>query len=109
MWCEHWREPDFWRWFWQARVRFEVKAVLTLGLLAGILGGGWVAADRLSTAGASVSSVRTFSYETTVKKVITVREKGKLVRKLVPVVRRSFVTTTKLETNVITIPGGVQT
>jgi hypothetical protein len=109
MWRKHWREPDFWRWYWQTRVRFEAKALLSLVLLAAILGGGWVAADRLSSAGAATSQTQTFSYETTIQKVVTVREKGKLVRKVVPVVQRLFLTTTALRTNVVTVAGGVET
>lgn len=56
-----------------------------------------------------------FTFETTVEKVVTVREKGKLVRKLVPVVRKVFVkrqaqfkTLTDVTTDVIKTPGGVR-
>ena len=82
-----------------------------------MLGGGWIAADRLSTASASVSTADQFlTFETTVQKVVTVREKGKLVRKLVPVVRKVFVkrqaqfkTLTDVQTDVIKTPGGTRT
>ena len=88
---KHWRSLEFWRWWWHDRVRFEIKAAVTVVLLALMLSGGWIAADRLSTASASVSTANQFTFETTVEKVVTVREKGRLVRKLVPVVRKVFV------------------
>jgi hypothetical protein len=112
---KHWRSVEFWRWWWHDRVRFEVKAAVTVALLALMLGGGWIAADRLSTASASVSTANQFTFETTVEKVITVREKGRLVRKLVPVVRKVFVkrqtqfkTLTDIRTDVIKTPGGTR-
>ena len=114
---KHWRSLEFWRWWWQARVRFEVKALSAVVVLALMLGGGWIAADRLSTASASVSTADQFlTFETTVQKVVTLREKGKIVRKLVPVVRKVFVkrrtafkTTTDVRTSVVTLNGGVRT
>ena len=112
---KHWREPEFWRWWWHARIRFEVKAVGTVVVLALMLGGGWIAADRLSSASASGAAPPGFTFETTVEKVVTVREKGKLVRKLVPVVRKVFVkrktqfkTLTDVTTRVVKTPGGVR-
>jgi hypothetical protein len=114
---KHWRSLEFWRWWWQARVRIEVKALSGLVVLALMLGGGWIAADRLSTASASVSTADQFlTFETTVQRVVTVREKGKLVRKLVPVVKKVFVkrkaqfkTLTDVQTDVIKTPGGTRT
>lgn len=114
---KHWRSLEFWRWWWQARVRIEVKALTALVVLALMLGGGWIAADRLSTASASVSTADQFlTFETTVQRVVTVREKGKLVRKLVPVVKKVFVrrkaqfrTLTDVQTDVIKTPGGTRT
>jgi hypothetical protein len=112
----NWRKPTYWRWFWHERVSVEVKALSGVALLALMLGGGWVAADRLSTAGASVDGGGAFTVETTVQKIITVREKGKLVRKLVPVVKKvylrprtAFLTQTAVRTNVVTVSGGVRT
>jgi len=112
---EHWREADFWRWWWHNRVPFEVKAFLSLVLLALMLGGGWVAADRLSSASASVSPTSGYTFETTIQKVVTVREHGRIVRKLVPVVKRvflrpqtAFLTLTDVRTQTITTPGGVR-
>ena len=50
-----------------------------------VLGGGFLAADRLATASAGLS---TGASETTVEKVVTVREHGKTIVKRVLVVRR---------------------
>ena len=112
---KHWREPGFWRWWWHDRLRFEVKAVVTCIVLALMLGGGWLAAERLSTASASGASSPVLTFETTVERFVTVREKGKLVRKLVPVVRKVFVkratkfkTLTDVTTAVVRTPGGVR-
>jgi hypothetical protein len=55
-------------------------------LLGALLVGGWFAADRLTSAQASTSDAVVL--ETTVQKVVTVREKGALVTKTVPVVKR---------------------
>ena len=56
-------------------------------MLAAILVGGWFVADGLTAAKASTSA-DSLVLETTVNKLITVREKGKLVTKVVPVVKR---------------------
>lgn len=112
---KHWRELEFWRWWWHNHIRFEVKAVTTVAVLALMLGGGWIAADRLSSASASGASSPGFTFETTVQKFVTVREKGRLVRKLVPVVRKVYVkrqarfkTLTDVTTDVVKTPGGVR-
>jgi hypothetical protein len=94
-----------------------VKALVGAVVIVLMLGGGWFAADRLSTASAGVTqSGGVLTFETTVQKVVTLREKGKIVRKLVPVVRKVFVkrrtafkTTTDVQTSVVTLNGGVRT
>ena len=87
---KHWRSTRYWRWLWHERVAPEVKTLVGAVLIVLMLGGGWFAANRLSTASAGVTqSGGVLTFETTVQKVVTVREKGKIVRKLVPVVRRS--------------------
>jgi hypothetical protein len=114
---KHWRSSRYWRWLWHDRVPSEVKGLVGAIVIVLMLGGGWFAADRLSTASAGVStSGGVLTFETTVQKVVTVREKGKIVRKLVPVVRKVFVkrrtafkTTTDVRTNVVTLNGGVRT
>jgi hypothetical protein len=112
MFRKNWRDPNFWKWWWKNRLSLEVRVCAGLVLLALLLGGGWLAADRLAPANAGDSNA--FVLETTVERV-TVREKGKVVRKLVPVIRRirvksstQYRTASLYETNVVTTPGGVR-
>ena len=118
MFRRHWREGEFWRWFWRERMRGEVKVLIAAIVLALMLGGGWAAADRLSKASAGVNAASGgyFTFETTVDRLVTVRESGRIVRKLVPVVKKvflkpktSFKTTTAVQTHVVTQAGGVRT
>ena len=82
-------------------------------LLVCLLGGGWFAADRLSAA--TASGDRAPYVLQTVQRVVTVREKGQLIRKLVPVIRRvqvepvtQYRTQTLVGTTFVTTPGGVR-
>lgn len=110
MFRRHWREPHFWRWFWHDRVSFEMKAVVGAVVAALMLGGGWLAADRLARASADAGATGALTFETTVQKFVTVREKGRVIRKSVPVVKQILVgATTAFRTHVITVQGGVRT
>jgi hypothetical protein len=111
----HWYEPRFWRWWWQNRTSPVVRAVAPWLLLLLLVGGGFLVADRLTAAhaGAETSIV----IERTVQRVVTVREQGKVVKKLVPVVRRirvrarpttEYRARTLFQTQVVTTPGGVR-
>ncbi len=87
-------------------------------MLAAILVGGWFVADGLTAAKANAGA-DSLILETTVNKLVTVREKGKLVTKLVPVVKRVVRVQAHTETQVrtpdrlrystrvVTEPGGV--
>jgi len=77
-----------------------------------VLAGGWLASGRLSSAGA-VSD--TYALETTLMRTITVRQQGKLVRRVVRVVKQVrvrpetvFRTDTTFGTKFVTTPGGVR-
>ena len=91
----------------------EVKLPLGLALVALLLVGGYFAAGQLSGASAS-SSTDSYVLQTTVRKVVTVHQHGKLVVKRVPVViRRNVVRSqtsyqTVVNTRVVTTKGGVQ-
>lgn len=88
-------------------------------VLAAILVGGWFVADGLTAAKANAGA-DSLILETTVNKLVTVREKGKLVTKTIPVVKRvvrvQSHTQTQVErqtdlrysTRVLTTPGGVR-
>ena len=112
---EHWREVDYWLWVWHRHVRTEAKFALGVVLLLLLAGGGWFAADRLTAAHASGSSSDAFVVETTVEKIMTVRERGKVVRKVVPIVKRVYLPRqtaialrTKYEKQLVTAPGAVR-
>src|SRR4051794_16101359 len=103
---EHWRELGFWRWWWQNRVPTTARLATAFGAVLLFLGGGFLAADRLATASTGLST-GAYTFETTVEKVVTVREHGKTIVKRVPVVRRVSMTPqtvvqTLLDTRVIT-------
>ena len=119
MFRRHWREGEYWLWLWRERMRGEVKVLIAAIVLALMLGGGWAAADRLSSASAGVTAASGggyYTFSTTVERLVTVRESGRIVRKLVPVVKKVFVrpktsfeTTTAVQTHVITQAGVVRT
>jgi hypothetical protein len=81
----------------------EWKAGIGVLVVAGLLGGGWFAADRLTAAHAQVAST---VLETTVRKLVTVRENGKVVQRVVPVIKQ---TRLKYSTRVVTTPGQLRT
>ncbi len=110
----NWRDPRFWRWWWHERVTFESRIAVYVLLFAALLGGGLFAADRLASAGAEVAPSTPILIETTVERSVTVRERGKVIRKLVPVVKRIRVksrpvveTRTAVALRTVTTPGGV--
>ena len=111
---KHWREPAFWRWLWRNRIPLGAKLALAVASVVLFLGGGFFAADRLASANAGVSATDAFTFETTIQKLVTVREHGKTVVKRVPVVRRVFLRPqtafeTRYDTRLITTPGGIRT
>jgi hypothetical protein len=114
MFRKHWREPAFWRWLWRNRIPVGAKLGLAVGAVVLFLGGGFFAADRLASANAGVSATDAFTFETTIQKLVTVREHGKTVVRRVPVVRRVFLRPqtafeTRYDTRLITTPGGIRT
>jgi len=109
---DHWRELGFWKWWWRERAPIELRVGTYVFLLALVLAGGWLASGRLSSAGA-VSD--TYALETTLMRTITVRQQGKLVRRVVRVVKQVrvrpetiFRTDTTFGTKFVTTPGGVR-
>src|SRR5690349_4504831 len=115
MFRSNWRDPRFWRWWWHERVTLESRIAVYVFLFALLLGSGLFAADRLATAGAETVPSGPILIETTVEKAITIHERGKVIRKLVPVVRRIRVksrpvveTRTTFSLRTVTTPGGVR-
>jgi hypothetical protein len=108
----HWREIRFWKWWWQNRAPVGLRVGCYVLLLAVLLTGGWFAASRLSPAAAGSNA---YTLETTLTKTVTVRQGGKLVRRVVHVVKRVrlrpetvFRTDTTFGTKIVTTPGGVR-
>ena len=77
----HWREPTYWLWVWRRRVPFGAKVTVVAVVLCVLLGGGWAAADGLTSTHGGGDAL---ALETTVEKLITVHEKGRIVHELVP-------------------------
>jgi hypothetical protein len=113
MFRHNWRTFAFWRWWWRSYVPVDAK-YMALVLLAGVLlVGGYFASGHLAGASAA-GSVDSYVRETTISKVITVKEHGRTVVKRVPVVVRKTIVhsstawATSVETRVITAPGGLR-
>ena len=107
----HWRDPHFWTWWWRQRVRGEAKVVAAVVAISLLGFGGYAAAGGLNTAVAEGSSEPLSPQVTTVEKVLTIRESGRVVTRPVRVVRTipgrgstSFSTQVLLDT--VTTPGG---
>jgi hypothetical protein len=66
MFREHWREAGFWRWYWRDRMPAVVKVFVGAIVIVAMLGGGWLAAERLSTASAGSVQAGVLTFETTV-------------------------------------------
>jgi hypothetical protein len=99
---------------WRNRIPLGVKLALAVASVVVFLGGGFFAADRLAGANAGVSATDAFTFETTIQKLVTVREHGKTFVRRVPVVRRVFLRPqtafeTRYDTRLITTPGGIRT
>jgi hypothetical protein len=110
---KHWHDVRFWRWWWQNQVPQRVKFGGGIAAVVLVLAAGFFAAVQLSTASAGVAPTGAYTFETTVEKLVTVREHGRTVVKRIPVVRRVFVRPqtafqTLYDTRVITTPGGVR-
>ena len=110
MFRKHWREPGFWRWWWGSQAPHGAKVSLAGLALLGFLGVGFLAALGLSQADAGGTGTRALTLQTTVDKLVTVRDRGRMVVRRVPVVRRvvyrpQTAMQTLFGTRVVTAPG----
>jgi hypothetical protein len=111
MFFRYWREWGFWRWLWETRVPTFVKTLIILVVLSGIAAGGVWGAMLVTDAKKSATTEGVIT-RVTVQHYVTVREKGKLVRKLVRVVRTvkrveprtDFLTRTIADRQLVRIP-----
>jgi hypothetical protein len=113
MFRNNWRTLAFWRWWWRSYVPVDAK-YMALVLLAGVLlVGGYFASGRLAGASAA-QTADTYVQETTISKIVTVKEHGRTIVKRVPVVVRKTIVhsttayATSVDTRVVTAPGGVR-
>lgn len=88
-----WKQPATWAIWWRERVSLVDKVTIAVCALAAVLVAGWIAADSLSSASAEPSSAASQSgpLVETVTKVVTVRNRGRVVTDKVPVVKRVYV------------------
>lgn len=113
MFKENWKTVGFWRWWWRSVVPNDVKYLAAI-LLAGVLiVGGYFASGHLAGASAA-RSADAYVRETTISKIITVKQNGRTIVKRVPVViRKSIVHSstawaTSVDTRFVTTPGGLR-
>lgn len=106
----HWRDPHFWTWWWRQRVPGGAKVVAAVVAISLLGFGGYAAAGGLDTAVAEGSSESLSPQVTTVEKVLTIRESGRVVTRPVRVVRTipgqgSTSFSTQVLLNTLTTPG----
>lgn len=113
MFRENWRAFGFWRWWWLSRVPADIKYMAAVLLAGVLLVGGYFASGHLSGASAA-RSADSYIRETTISKIVTVKEHGRTVVKRVPVVVRKTIVhastawVTSVDTRVVTRPGGLR-
>ena len=113
MFKQNWRTAGFWRWWWQVRVPTDAKVMAAVLLGALFLLGGYVASGHLSGAG-TADAAQSYVLQTTISKIVTVKEHGRTVVKRVPVVVRKTIVhastawVTSVDTRVVTRPGGLR-
>ena len=107
---ENWRDPHFWGWWWRHRVSAGAKLVGAVGAI-GLLGfGGYAAAGGLDSAVTASSSEPLLAQVTTVERLVTLRETGRVVTKPIRIVRTipgrgSTAYETQVRLNTVTLPG----
>ena len=108
---ENWRTFGFWRWWWRSVVPTDAKYMAAVLLAGVLLVGGYFASGHLAGASAAADS---YVRETTISKVVTVKEHGRTIVKRVPVVIRKTIVhsstkwATSVDTRVVTTPGGTR-
>jgi hypothetical protein len=114
MYRKNWRTWAFWRGWWRQRLPTAAKHVIALAFAAVLLVGGYFASNWLAGASAASDSGATYVVQTTVTKIITVKEHGRTIVKRVPVVVRRTIIKSKtayhtiVDTRIVTTPGGVR-
>ena len=110
MFREFWRDPHFWTWWWRERVSSDVKIVAGAVAISLLAVGGYVVAGPINASASDPMQ----SQESTVERLVTFREGGRVVTKPVRIVRAVAVRgNTAYETqrlvNTVTMAGKVRT
>jgi hypothetical protein len=92
---DNWRDPQFWGWWWRHQVRREAKLGVAALLAAVLVVGGYFASSSLTGADAATTSAQTYVLQTTVTRIVTVKQHGKTVVKRIPVVVRRQIVRSK--------------
>ena len=94
---------SFWMWWWRVRAPAAAKVSATLVAVALLAFGGYLAADRLDGAVAAASEVEIL----TVRKLVTVHERGVVVARPIRVVHNGgrTVSVTHVVHDTVTTPG----
>ena len=107
---DNWRDPHFWGWWWRHRVSVGAKIVGAVVAISLLGFGGYAAAGGLDSAVTASSSEPLFAQVTTVERLVTLRETGRVVTKPIRIVRTisgqgstSYETQVRLDT--VTMPG----
>jgi hypothetical protein len=127
----YWRDPDFWRWWWQSRISRQAKAALTVIVAAAFALGGYVSASQLA-ASEEVATFETQRVVTVVRRTpvnappevvtkwqtvtqpgttVTVRRDGRVNQRVVPRTRTETVVRIQKVTRLTTVttPARVRT
>ena len=91
MFRENWKARGYWRWWWRS-LPADAKYMAAVLLAGVLLVGGYFASGHLAGASAARDVADTYVLQTTISKVVTVKEHGRTVVKRMPVVvRRTIV------------------
>ena len=80
---EYWRDPHFWTWWWRERVSSDVKIVAGAVAISLLAVGGYVVAGPVNASASDPLQGRA----STVQRLVTFREGGRVVTKPVRIVR----------------------
>jgi hypothetical protein len=107
---EYWRDPHYWAWWWRERVSTDVKIVAGVVAISLLAVGGYVASGPVDASASEPFQARA----STVERLVTFRERGRMVTKPIRIVRTVAVRwETAYETqrlvNTVTMAGKVRT
>ncbi len=107
---DYWRDPHFWAWWWRHRVSAGAKIVSAVVAISLLGFGGYAAAGGLNSTVTASSSEPLLAQVTTVERLVTLRETGRVVTRPIRIVRTipgrgSTSYETQVRLNTVTTPG----